>query len=222
MESLGRVLGGWSIAPIPKYRQLTYRTSSPTDGLIRGSLPGAADTFGQSEWQPAVGFSFSSFENAINMCGFGVGGSSRHKQPIPSAKYPTGHGLFLARACSRIRSGLQLASGTRSLGIARANGGGGRDTSGGQAFGRGSCVRRTRGHRALSICNFDSNFNQRLHSSVLERSLQGAWQTERLSRLGCAWAKPYWRRDHGSVQANRFREHTDGVASQLLTLPGEE
>ena len=76
---VGRLLGGWSIAPILNMGSGLPNAVVPTDGLILGAYQaGGGQAFGQSDGSSS---GFSSFENAINMCGPGVGGSSRHNHP---------------------------------------------------------------------------------------------------------------------------------------------
>ena len=82
----GRILGGWSIAPILSIGSGLPNAVVGTDGNILGAYQGGGgQAFGQSDGSSS---GFSSFENAINMCGSGVGGSSRHNNPTPSANYP--------------------------------------------------------------------------------------------------------------------------------------
>jgi hypothetical protein len=82
----GRILGGWSIAPILNIGSGLPVEVVPTDGLIMNAYQaGGGQAWGQSDGSPS---GFSSYENAINMCGPGVGGSSRHNNPIPSTQYP--------------------------------------------------------------------------------------------------------------------------------------
>jgi hypothetical protein len=77
----GRILGGWSIAPILSLGSGLPNAVIPTDGNILGLYQnGGGQAFGQSDGSSS---GFSSFENAINMCGPGVGGSSRHNHPTP-------------------------------------------------------------------------------------------------------------------------------------------
>jgi len=83
---VGRLLGGWSIAPILNMGSGLPVEVVPTDGLILNTYQaGGGQAFGQSDGSSS---GFSSFENAINMCGPGVGGSSRHNHPIPSVNFP--------------------------------------------------------------------------------------------------------------------------------------
>jgi len=82
----GRILGGWSIAPILSIGSGLPNAVVGTDGNILGLYQaGGGQAWGQSDGSSS---GFSSFENAINMCGPGVGGSSRHNHPVPSAQNP--------------------------------------------------------------------------------------------------------------------------------------
>jgi len=82
----GRLLGGWSISPILNLGSGLPNAVVPTDGNILGLYQaGGGQAWGQSDGSSS---GFSSFENAINMCGPGVGGSSRHNNPTPSKTYP--------------------------------------------------------------------------------------------------------------------------------------
>jgi hypothetical protein len=82
----GRILGGWSIAPILSIGSGLPNAVVGTDGNILGLYQaGGGQAFGQSDGSSS---GFSSFENAINMCGSGVGGSSRHNNPVPSTNFP--------------------------------------------------------------------------------------------------------------------------------------
>ena len=77
----GRILGGWSIAPILSIGSGLPNEVVGTDGnILNAYQAGGGQAFGQSDGSSS---GFSSFENAINMCGSGVGGSSRHNNPTP-------------------------------------------------------------------------------------------------------------------------------------------
>jgi hypothetical protein len=83
---LGRIVGGWSIAPILSIGSGLPNEVVPTDGNILGLYQaGGGQAWGQSDGSSS---GFSSYENAINMCGSGIGGSSRHNNPVPSQTYP--------------------------------------------------------------------------------------------------------------------------------------
>jgi hypothetical protein len=74
---VGRLLGGWSVAPILSLGSGLPQEVIPTDYTFQyGNQTGGAQMWGQSN-----GTDFSSYENAINMCGPGAGGSSRHNNP---------------------------------------------------------------------------------------------------------------------------------------------
>jgi hypothetical protein len=80
---VGRVLGGWTIAPIidigsglplPVYAANAYADGSPYGG---------GQSFGGSDAS-----NVGAIENAINICGGATGGSARHNNPAASAQYP--------------------------------------------------------------------------------------------------------------------------------------
>jgi len=84
--ALGRVLGGWSIAPILTIGSGLPNAVIPTDGNLQNFYQtGGGQAFGESD---GLSGTFSAFENAVNMCGPGVGGSSRHNNPTPSTLFP--------------------------------------------------------------------------------------------------------------------------------------
>ena len=78
---LGRVLGGWTLAPIIDLGSglpLGVYTANATNSVYNGGQSfGAAD-----------GSNVGSYENAINICGGQTGGSQRNNNPIPSTQYP--------------------------------------------------------------------------------------------------------------------------------------
>jgi hypothetical protein len=79
--AMGRLLGGWSISPILTVGSGIPNAVVPTDGNLQGLYQvGGGQAFGESD---GLGGTFSAFENAINMCGSGIGGSSRHNNPTP-------------------------------------------------------------------------------------------------------------------------------------------
>jgi hypothetical protein len=77
---LGHIVGGWTISPILSIGSGLPDLVQPTDNNI-GFIYGG----GQS-WGEADGVNFGALQNAINMCGPGVGGSSRHNNPLPSSQ----------------------------------------------------------------------------------------------------------------------------------------
>jgi hypothetical protein len=84
--ALGRVLGGWSISPILSIGSGLPNAVVGTDGNILSLYQaGGGQAWGQSDGSSS---GFSSYENAVNMCGRGVGGSSRHNNPVPSTNFP--------------------------------------------------------------------------------------------------------------------------------------
>jgi hypothetical protein len=97
---VGRIVGGWSIAPILSIGSGLPVPVVPTDGALQGfNQTGGGQAWGQSD-----GVAFSSYENAINMCGPGVGGSSRHNNPLPSQTYPDMGSAFYTGGPSMFRN----------------------------------------------------------------------------------------------------------------------
>jgi len=72
---LGRVLGGWTFAPI-----LDMGSGLPV-GVYTGQWPSSAYTGGQS-FGGMDGGNISDYENAVNICGNSSFGSSRHNIPL--------------------------------------------------------------------------------------------------------------------------------------------
>jgi hypothetical protein len=119
---VGRVLGGWSIAPILSIGSGLPNEVVPTDGLILGAYQaGGGQAFGQSDGSSS---GFSSFENAINMCGSGVGGSSRHNNPTPSANYPDMGSAFFGPGMFQNPEAVYNCFRNPVLGIDKSDGGG--------------------------------------------------------------------------------------------------
>jgi hypothetical protein len=81
---LGRVLGGWTVAPILDIGSgiplAVFPSSWFADG---GQTYGGGQSFGEAD----AGNIFA-LENAINICGGNPGGSQRHNHPLPSSQYP--------------------------------------------------------------------------------------------------------------------------------------
>ena len=119
---LGRMVGGWSIAPILNMGSGIPNLVVPTDGLILGDYQaGGGQAFGQSDGSPS---GFSSFENAINMCGSRTGGSSRHNNPIPSTTYPDLGTAFFGPSMFQNPEAVYNCFRNPILGIDGSNGGG--------------------------------------------------------------------------------------------------
>jgi hypothetical protein len=119
---IGRMVGGWSIAPILNMGSGLPNEVVPTDGLILGAYQaGGGQAFGQSDGSSS---GFSSFENAINMCGAGVGGSSRHNNPIPSPTYPDLGTAFYGPSMFQNPGAVYNCFRNPILGIDGSNGGG--------------------------------------------------------------------------------------------------
>ena len=77
---VGRVVGGWSIAPIFVTGSGLPEEVAPSDNNNQ-FIYGGGQSFGESD-----GSNFGALQNAINMCGPGVGGSSRHNNPtVPTS-----------------------------------------------------------------------------------------------------------------------------------------
>jgi hypothetical protein len=121
---MGRLLGGWSIAPILTIGSGLPNPVIPTDGNLQGFYQvGGGQAFGQSD---GLGGTFSSFENAINMCGPGVGGSSRHNNPTIPAGSDFGTSFFSQPAPNMFQNPADVYNCFRNpiLGIDGSNGGG--------------------------------------------------------------------------------------------------
>jgi len=121
---IGRVLGGWSVAPILTLGSGLPNPVIPTDGNLQGFYQiGGGQSFGQSD---GLGGTFSSFENAINMCGPGVGGSSRHNNPTIPAGSDFGTAFFSQPAPNMFQNPAAVYNCFRNpiLGIDPSNGGG--------------------------------------------------------------------------------------------------
>jgi hypothetical protein len=118
----GRILGGWSIAPILSIGSGLPVEVVPTDGLIMGAYQaGGGQAWGQSDGSPS---GFSSYENAINMCGPGVGGTSRHNNPIPSTQYPDMGSAFFGPSLYQDPQAVYNCFRNPILGIDKSAGGG--------------------------------------------------------------------------------------------------
>jgi hypothetical protein len=118
------VLGGWSVAPILTLGSGLPNPVIPTDGNLQGFYQiGGGQAFGQSD---GLGGTFSSFENAINMCGPGVGGSSRHNNPTIPAGSDFGTAFFSQPAPNMFQNPAAVYNCFRNpiLGIDPSNGGG--------------------------------------------------------------------------------------------------
>ena len=213
---VGRIVGGWSIAPILNMGSGLPNEVIPTDGNILGTYQGGGgQAFGQSDGSSS---GFSSFENAINMCGSGVGGNSRHNNPTPSANYPGMGSAFFGPGMFQNPEAVYNCFRNPILGIDKSDGGGAGILRGqmywnvdpGRAKGP-----HDHGARPFAIRR---QLHQRLQSSVLERSLQSPWG---YSGLGCA-GQSHRRSDHRSCAGERSADDTAWPAGQLLTTSGEK
>jgi hypothetical protein len=125
--AVGRLLGGWSISPILTIGSGLPNPVIPTDGNLQSFYQtGGGQAFGESD---GLSGTFSAFENAINMCSSGIGGSSRHNNPIPPtnpANAGMGTALFPAPAPSMFQNPEQVYNCFRNpiLGIDGSDGGG--------------------------------------------------------------------------------------------------
>jgi hypothetical protein len=127
----GRILGGWSIAPILSIGSGLPNAVVGTDGNILGLYQaGGGQAWGQSDGSSS---GFSSFENAINMCAPGVGGSSRHNHPVPSATYPDMGSAFFGPSMFQNPEAVYNCFRNSILGI-DGNGGGGAGILRGQMY----------------------------------------------------------------------------------------
>jgi len=119
---VGRILGGWSVAPILSLGSGLPVPVIPTDGALQGfNQTGGGQSWGQSD-----GVAFSSYENAVNMCSPGIGGSSRHNNPVPSQTYPDMGSAFYTGGPSMFQNPEAVYGCFRNpiLGIDGSNGGG--------------------------------------------------------------------------------------------------
>jgi len=127
----GRILGGWSIAPIVSIGSGLPNAVVGTDGNILGLYQaGGGQAWGQSDGSSS---GFSSFENAINMCGPGIGGSSRHNNPVPSKNYPDMGTAFFGPSMFQNPEAVYNCFRNSILGI-DGNGGGGAGILRGQMY----------------------------------------------------------------------------------------
>jgi len=119
---VGRILGGWSVAPI-----LSLGSGLPVPVIpFDGALQGFNQTGGGQSWGQSDGVAFSSYENAVNMCSPGIGGSSRHNNPVPSQTYPDMGSAFYTGGPSMFQNPEAVYGCFRNpiLGIDGSNGGG--------------------------------------------------------------------------------------------------
>ena len=79
---LGRVLGGWTIAPIIDMGSGLPLAVYPADAYANG-VYGGGQAFGEAD-----AANFGALQNSINMCGSNAFGSSRHNDPAPSPLFP--------------------------------------------------------------------------------------------------------------------------------------
>lgn len=122
--ALGRALGGWSIAPILTVGSGLPVPVIPTDGNLQNQYQiGGGQAFGESD---GLSGTFSAFENAVNMCGSGVGGSSRHNNPTIPAGSDFGQAFFNPPAPNMFQNPAAVYSCFRNpiLGIDSSDGGG--------------------------------------------------------------------------------------------------
>ena len=120
--ALGRIVGGWSIAPILNLGSGLPNAVVGTDGNILNLYQaGGGQAFGQSDGSSS---GFSSFENAINLCGPGVGGSSRHNHPVPSTNFPDMGSAFFGPSMFQNPEAVYNCFRNPILGIDGSNGGG--------------------------------------------------------------------------------------------------
>jgi hypothetical protein len=80
---VGRVLGGWTVAPIVEIGSGLPLAVFPSSAFADGSPYGGGQSFGAADAS-----NIGALENAINICGGATGGSQRHNNPIASTQYP--------------------------------------------------------------------------------------------------------------------------------------
>jgi hypothetical protein len=209
---VGKIVGGWSIAPILNMGSGLPSEVVPTDGLILGAYQaGGGQAFGQSDGSSS---GFSSFENAINTCGPGVGGSSRHNNPIPSTTYPDMGTAFFGPSMFQNPEAVYNCFRNPILGIDGSNGGGAGILRGQMFWNVDVGVRKDiliteRVHLQLTA-NFTNVFNH----PQLSDPYNVSW---RRGRLGSA-RKPHGRSDHRSGVVERPADDTARPAAQFLIL----
>jgi hypothetical protein len=80
---VGHLLGGWTFAPIIDIGSGLPLGVFPADAFAN-ELYGGGQSFGEAD-----GANFGALQNSINMCGPGIGGSSRHNNPSQQDVYGT-------------------------------------------------------------------------------------------------------------------------------------
>jgi hypothetical protein len=80
---IGRVLGGWTLAPIIDIGSGLPLGVQPGSYFAGAELYGGGQTFGEADAS-----NIGANENAINICGGQTGGSQRNNNPLPSSQYP--------------------------------------------------------------------------------------------------------------------------------------
>jgi Carboxypeptidase regulatory-like domain len=80
---VGRLLGGWTVAPILDIGSGLPLAVFPGSWFANGETYGGGQSFGESDAN-----NVGALENAINICGGSAGGSQRHNHPVASSQYP--------------------------------------------------------------------------------------------------------------------------------------
>jgi len=195
----GRILGGWSIAPILSIGSGLPNAVVGTDGNILNLYQaGGGQAWGQSDGSSS---GFSSFENAINMCGPGVGGSSRHNNPVPSKNYPDMGSAFFGPSMFQNPEAVYNCFRNSILGI-DGNGGGGAGILRGQMYWNVDLgVRKDIMITERVHLQFDANFTNLFNHPILSDPYNVLGDTADWGALGSISGEL----TTGAVQANTPR-----------------
>lgn len=196
---LGRIAGGWSIAPILSLGSGLPNAVLGTDSNIMGLYQGGAgQAWGQSDGSSA---GFSSYENAINMCGPGVGGSSRHNNPIPSATYPDMGTAFFGPSMFQNPEAVYNCFRNAILGIDKSGGGGAGILRGLSYWNVDLGVRKDVMITERVHFQFDANFTNIFNHPILGDPYNALGDTADFGALGSVTGELIT----GAVQANAPR-----------------
>ena len=196
---VGRIAGGWSIAPILSIGSGLPNAVVGTDGNILGLYQaGGGQAFGQSDGSSS---GFSSFENAINMCGPGVGGSSRHNNPVPSTNFPDMGTAFFGPSMFQNPEAVYNCFRNPILGIDKSNGGGAGILRGQMYWNVDMGVRKDLMITERVHLQFDANFTNLFNHPILSDPYNVLGDTADWGALGSITGELIT----GAVQANAPR-----------------
>jgi hypothetical protein len=196
---IGRIVGGWSIAPILNIGSGLPNEVIPTDGNILGTYQGGGgQAWGQSDGSSS---GFSSFENAINMCGPGVGGTSRHNNPIPSTNYPGMGSAFFGPGMFQNPEAVYNCFRNPILGIDKSDGGGAGILRGQMYWNVDLGVRKDLMITERVHLQFDANFTNVFNHPLLSDPYNLLGDTADWGALGSLTGEVIT----GAVQANTSR-----------------